>query len=221
MGVTGPQQADEPAKMLLVNERNVFQLHGMGQQGQPGVVFAQRPFQEGHVEPLDVEGDIGQGVVGNQVEGDIGIAEGEVEIDEGRGMARILSEVAAEIDGDARGADAAAGTDNRDHERILSAAAAGHGTAVGLGAGRFKSVQGEEEFFENDRRGEEFLGPGPQRLQDRLAVAASGHREDRHSGKFAGQLLNELQGLVVIGVKRDDDKVGSRLASHVDEKLVA
>ena len=69
-------------------------------------------------------------------------------------------------------------------------------------------MQGQQQLFEHHGRGQEFLGPGPQGLQDRLAVAARADGEDRHVGKFDRQLLDELQRLVVVGVESDDDQVG-------------
>ena len=62
---------------------------GCGNSDKPAGVLAQRAAQELHVEPVDVQGDVGQGVIGNQVEGDVGVAQGEVEIDQGDVVVRV------------------------------------------------------------------------------------------------------------------------------------
>ena len=71
-------------------------------------MLAQRAPQESHVQALDVQGHIGQCVVGNEVEGHIGVAKGEVEIDQGGVVLGVLSQRGAEVDGDAGAADPAA-----------------------------------------------------------------------------------------------------------------
>ena len=77
------------------------------------------------------------------------------------------------------------------------------------------------QLFQHHGLREEFLGPGPECLQDRLAVAAGADRQDRQSGKLALQLLNQLQGLGLVGIEGDDHQVGHRLPGHVDEELIA
>ena len=65
-------------------------------------------------EAVDVHGDIGQGVVGNQIEGDIGIAKCKIEIDKRCVVLRVLGQATAEVDGEAGTADAAARADHGD-----------------------------------------------------------------------------------------------------------
>src|SRR5207248_7901432 len=78
--VAGPQQVDDALQVLLADQGGVLQLHRVGQQRQAALVLAQRPPQELHVQPVDVQGDVGQGVVGHQVQGDVGVAQGQVEV---------------------------------------------------------------------------------------------------------------------------------------------
>ena len=78
-----------------------------------------------------------------------------------------------------------------------------------------------QQIFEHHGLRQKLLGPGPERLQDRIAVAAGADGQDRQAGKFALKLLNQLQGLGLVGVEGDDDQIGARLPGHVDEELVA
>jgi len=84
-----------------------------------------------------------------------------------------------------------------------------------------QALQGEQQLFEHHRGGKELLGAGTEGLQDGLAVAARADGENGYGREFAGQLLDQLQGLVMVGVERDHDDIGTGLARHVDEELVA
>ena len=101
-----------------MNQGDVFHLHRMRQQRQAACMLAQRAAQERHVEAIDVHGDVGQRVVGNQVERDVGIAQGQIEIDQGDVVVGVLGQVAAEVDGEAGAADAAARADDGDDQRF-------------------------------------------------------------------------------------------------------
>ncbi len=50
-------------------------------------------------------------------------------------------------------------------------------------------LQRQQQLFEDDRRRQEFLGTGAERLQDGLAVAAGTDGEDRHRWEFPGEML--------------------------------
>ncbi len=147
--------------MILVNQAMSSICTGCGSSDRPAGVLAQRPAQERHVEAVDVQGHVGQGVVGNQVEGDVGIAQGEVEIDQGDVVVGVLGEIAAEVDGEAGAADAAAGADHGDHRGVdLEAAVAVRccrRPRCGFARRRCRAPQ---QLFEHHRLREEFLGPG-------------------------------------------------------------
>src|SRR5579864_3405961 len=99
--------------MIFVNQGDVLHLHRMGKNGQACFMLAQGAAQKGHVQAVNVQGNVGQGVIGNQVQGDISVAQCQVQIDQRDIVVRIeLGEIAAKVDGQARAADAAARTDN-------------------------------------------------------------------------------------------------------------
>ena len=186
--IAGPQQADHAAQVFLVNQGDVFHLHRVRQQRQAALVLAQRAAQERHVEPIDVHGDVGQRVIGDQVEGDVGVAQGEIEIDEGDVVLGVLGHVAAEVDGDAGAADAALGADDRDDERFRP-----RGAVVGVAAGvaaaaarRLARRRCRASSSSSSTTGavRNSLAPGPEGLQDRLAVAARADGQDRHVREF-------------------------------------
>ncbi len=220
--VACPQQVDQPRQMVFVDQADVFHLHRVRQQRQPRRVLAQGTAQEGHVQSFDVHRRVGQRVIGDQVEGHIGVAQGEVEIHQRDVVCVVLSHVAAEVDRERRAADSAARTHDGNDQRLGARTAVGGGAAVGAGAAALaKPLQGEQQLFENDGGRQEFLGAGAEGLQYGLAVAARADGEDGHGGELAGQLLDQLQGLVVVGVERDHHDIGARLPGHVDKELVA
>ena len=172
MRVTGPQQVQKTLEVVFVNQAHVLHLHRVGQQRQAGrLVLDEGAVQERHVQAFDVQGHVGQRVIGDQVEGHVGVAEGQVEIDEGNAVVRILGQGAAEVDGEAGAADAAAraedGDDLRGQLRLLV------GPPVRCrpcpprgwadGAGRV------EQLFEDDGLGQEELGPALKGLEQGLA----------------------------------------------------
>ena len=108
MRVTGPEQADHALQVILVDQADVAHLHRVRQQRQTGRVRDERAFQKRHVQPLDVHGHVGERVHRHQIERDVGVSQGHVEIDESDAVFCFLGQGAAQVHGDAGAADAAA-----------------------------------------------------------------------------------------------------------------
>ena len=192
--VTGPQQTDHALQVVLVDQGDVFHLHRVRQQRQSGGVLGQRTPQERHVEPVNVHGHVSQRVIGDQVQGHVGVAQGQIEVHQGDVVVVLLGQVAAEVDAQAGAAHAAAGADDGNDLRLHLERAVDRGRAVAGCALRPQPLQGAQQFFEYDGLRQEFLGPVAQRLQNRLAVAAGANGEDGHAGEFLGQLGDQLDG---------------------------
>ena len=84
-----------------------------------------------------------------------------------------------------------------------------------------KPFQRADQIFDLHRLGQELLGPGAHGPQDQLPSVEELTTRMLHSGDVARQLLDELEGLVGIGIERDDADVGMRLRHDVGEELVA
>src|SRR5262249_45079086 len=107
VAVVDPQQVEHPLDVGRLDDHHVGQLQRVGQQVQAGaLVLQQRPLDEVKVELLDVQGQVGQGVVGQDVQGDVAVAQGQVEVGQGDGVARLGGEAGGEVDGQGGAADA-------------------------------------------------------------------------------------------------------------------
>ena len=82
----GLEQADHADQVVGRDVARVFQLHGPRQQVQAGVVLRERALEQREVEPGDVLGDVGERVVGNRVEEDVGVAQAQVEVEQDDGV---------------------------------------------------------------------------------------------------------------------------------------
>ena len=82
----GLQQADHAPQVVGRDQGHVFQLHRPRQQVQARGVLGQRALEQREVEPRDVLGDVDQRVVGNRVEEHVGVAQAQVEVDQGHGV---------------------------------------------------------------------------------------------------------------------------------------
>ena len=196
---------------------------GWGSSDRPEAVLAQRALEERHVEPVDVQGHVGQGVIGDQIEGHVGVAQGQVEIDEGDVVVRVLGQRGAEIDGEAGAADAAARAEHGDDLRLdlerAVAAAVGRCRRRSRGGvkrcralSRSSSTTGAVRNSRAPlRRAWRIDWPSPRALTARIGM----------SGQLGGQLGDQLQGLGLVGIEGDDDDVGDGLLDHVEEELVA
>ena len=73
----------------------------------------------------DVLGDVGQRVFGNRVEEHVGVAEAQVEVEQDDGVVFVGGQRAAQVDGQARRADAAGRAGDGDHRAAAAACPAG------------------------------------------------------------------------------------------------
>ncbi len=154
-----------------VIKATVFQLHGPRQQVNPRGMLRQRSLQQAEVQAGDVLGHVDQRVVGNGVEEDVGVAQAEVEVDQGDGVLRVLGQHAGQVHGQAGIAHAAQRTG---HGHDLAAAGPALAGAVAAFA---DAPQGGQQVVDPQRLGEEFLGPRPHRPQDQVAVVRrAGHQ---------------------------------------------
>src|SRR5262249_33586376 len=81
--VADPQQVNDAGQVVLVNDADIGDVERMGQQVQAGaLVLHHRALQVVHVQAFDVQGQVGQRVVRHQVQGDVGIAQGHVQVEQ-------------------------------------------------------------------------------------------------------------------------------------------
>src|SRR5579883_3400130 len=112
-------------------------------------MFAQGALEELHVETIDVEGHVRQGVVGHQIEADVGVAQGQVEIDQGNAVAGVHGQGGAEVDREGGGADATPGAEYGDDHRLDPSAGLGDDPAVGGAGGSAQTLKRLDQFFED------------------------------------------------------------------------
>ena len=208
----GLEQADHAPQVVGRDQRHVFQLHRPRQQVQARGVLGQRSLEQREVEPRDVLGDVDQRVVGNRVEEHVGVAQAQVEVDQGHGVSRIGRQDAAQVDGQAGRADAAGGAGHGDHGAAASLAVAAAETLVA------DALQRRHQVFDPHRLRQELLDAGPHRPQDQVAVGRRADDDDAALGRGLVQLRDELQGLFRIVIERDDADVGMRLGDDVGRR---
>ena len=166
-------------------------------------------------------GDVGQGVVGNQVQGDVGIAQGQIEIDQGDVVIRLLGQDAAEVDGDTGAADAAAGAEHGDDLRFDLGARRPMACRIAVGPARDCRSRCRASSSSSSTTGTVRNSLAPARSACRMAWPSPRALTARigRSGNSALQLLNQLQGLALIGIQGDHDHVRQRLPDHVEEEF--
>jgi len=192
----GFQQADDALQVVGRDQRDVFQLHGPRQQVQAGGMLRQRAFQQGEIEPRNVLGHVHQRIVGNRVEKHVGVAQAEIEIDQGHGVFRILSEDATEVDGQT----------GRAHPPMAPATAITRLPRRRLSPPRPKrrspirpNAASRSSIFSGWVRNS--LAPRPERLQDQAAVVGRTDDQDgRQSGEAAANRSHQASAFLAIGI---------------------
>ena len=212
----GLQQTDHALQVVGRDQRHVFQLHRPRQQVQPRGVFGQRPLQQREVEPRDVLRHVDQRVVGNRVEKHVGVAQAQVEVDQGHASC----------------VGSAARTQPRLTARLVvptppvapaTAITVLPRSSVSPRPKRWSPIRSSAATRSSIRTGwvQELLDAGPHRPQDQVAVGRRADDQDAALGRRLVQLADQLQGLLRVVVERHDADVGMRLGHDVGEELVA
>ena len=204
------------AKLLGGDLDVVVELHRARQQKQAAIVPRQRSLEQRIVEPRDVLGHVLNRVIGNDVEPDVGIAEGEIEIDDDDAVLLVAGQNAAQVDRQRRAAHAAAGAGDGDHlaRADLPFARPRHLRLP-------DALEGRQNVFELQRQAQELLGPVAHGLQDQAPLG--GRADDQHVavGKFLRDPGDQRQPFGRVGIERHQGDIGPRLHDHVEEEIVA
>ena len=158
---------------------DVFHLHRPRQQVQARGVLGQRSLEQREVEPRDVLGHVDQRVVGNRVEEHVGVAQAQVEIDQGHGVLRVGRQDAAQVDRQAGGAHAAGRAGHGDHRAAASLAVAAAEAVVA------DPLQRRHQVFDPHRLRQELFGAGPHGPQDQVAVGRRADDQDAALGRVS------------------------------------
>src|SRR4051812_21290483 len=117
MRVADAKQVKNPFHMRFVNHADVVNFQRMAKNREPaGFMPRQGAAQVVHVEAFDVPRQVGDGDVFHAVDfnGDVGVAQGEVEVEQGHAVRRVGGQGGGEVDGQSCGTDAAAGSEYGD-----------------------------------------------------------------------------------------------------------
>ena len=145
-------------------------------------------------------------------ERDVGVAERQVEVDEGDGVVRVGGQRGAEVHREA----SCVPTPPReprtatieDATRRLRGWRLPPTISMLLSLLAQGTPQGGQHVFEGDRVRQEVLGALLERLEQRLVIVADG--EDGELRVLDGEQADHLQGLLLVRVEGDDGQVGHR-----------
>ena len=148
---------------------------GRGNRNGAAFMLRQRPLQQSVVRPHNVLGDVRNRVVGDDVEPDVRIAQGEIGIDDRDAVRRILREHTGEVHRQR------VQPTPPPHLRSCNLAGADLGFAFAESVNQLDPVQGGQKVLEPQGIVEELLGPVAQCLQDDAAFG----RGSRPPGRCA------------------------------------
>ena len=196
--------------------RRFLHVDRAGQEKRAALMLRERPLQQSVVQPCDVLGDVLNRVVGDDVEPNVRVAQGKVEIEHRHAVRRILSENTREVDRQRRAADSTRRAGDR-----VDLAAADFRFAFAESVDQLDPMQGGQKILNAQRIVEELLGPVAHRLQDEAAFGRGAHHEDAARGQLLRDAGDHRQALRRVGVDRDERDVRLRLHHDIGEEFVA
>ena len=211
----GLEQPEHAAKILGRDQRGILQLDRSRQQIQTGRMFGHGLLEQGEVHPRHVLGDVGQRVIGNRIQKDVGIAQRQIQIDQGNRIGFVGRQGTTQVDGQAGGADTATGAGNGDA-----------GTAACLWLHRTGSLmqdplEGRDQFVHRQRLRQKLLGSRPHRPQDQFAVVGAADDDDAAIRRCRADCSTSETALSGFSSMLTIADVRMTLSHHVAEELVA
>ena len=197
-----------------VDRKRVLQFHRPRQQVQPAGVLRQRTLEQLDVQAADVLNHVGQRVIGDRIEEHVGVAQRQVHVDQRHAVGRFGRQHTTQVDRDRRRPDAAGRPRDGDH-------LARPRTAAGRAElRRPDAFESPGQVLVAQRQRDELLRPGPHRPQDQRPLGAAAGRQHRDALVLFADPLDQPDGVVGVGVERDDGDVRRGLFQDVRKEFV-
>ena len=178
-------------------------------------MLGQGPFEQLNVQPGGVLDHVGQRVIRDRIQENIGITQGQIQVDQRDAVLRLGGQDAAKIDGRGSCPHAAGRAGHRDHFARPRTGFAGPEFVLADPGQRLA------EFLVAQRQGQKLDRPGSHRFENQRPFGARTGGQDRDVGILRSDPSDQPNGGFRIIVDRDHADVGRGLLDDVGEKFKA